>query len=209
MALNQVTVSNPLNASNSDGSTVTGLAGKAGEQIVNELRGKYYTQNYRGGVFTFNRTGVTVPVIAATLVSVFSLWNPVNSGKNAELICFDYGTVLATTVVDTIGLYYSSGALALAGTFTTAGTALSGVVANNASNVVLPYSAYTHSGTPTRHSILGYFGAVTTTNSLPGHIEFDGRVIVPPGTVVSIAMSTAASTSSGMDLGLTWAEVPV
>ncbi len=209
MALNQVTVSNPSNNSSSDGTTVTALAGKAGEQVVTNLRGKYYTSNYRGTVFTFNRTAVTVPVIAATLVSVFSLWNPPGSGKNAELISFDYGIVLATTVVDVVGLYYSSGSLALAGTFTTAGTALSGSVGSTAANVVLPYSAYTHSGTPTRHSILGFFGAVTTTNSQPAHLDFDGRVIVPPGTVVSIAMSTAASTTSGVDLGLTWAEVPV
>ena len=209
MALNQITVGSPSNNSNSDGSTVTALGGKQGETVVTELHGKYAILNYRGSVFTFNVTGVTVPVNAATLVSVFSLWNPTNSGKNAELICFDYGTVLATTVVDTVGLYYSTGPAALAGTFTTAGTARSGLVGGSPSNVALPYSAYTHSGTPIRHSILGFFGAVTTTNALPGHIEFDGRVLVPPGTVVSVAMSTAAGTASGMDLGLTWAEVPV
>src|ERR1041384_1611691 len=117
MALNQVTVSSPSNNSNSDGTTVTALAGKQGEQVVTELHGKYSILNYRGNVFTFNVTAQTIPVIAATLASKFSLWNPPGSGKNAELICFDMGVVLATTVVNTVGIYYSSGTLALADTF--------------------------------------------------------------------------------------------
>jgi hypothetical protein len=150
-----------------------------------------------------------VPVIAATLVSVFSLYNPPGSGKNLELIRLDYAIVLATTKVNVLGLYYSTAALTAAGTFTTAGTALSAIIGGNASNVGIPYSAYTHSGTPARHTIVGQFSAVTSTNDQPLFYDFDGRAIIPPGVIVSAAFSTAAATGSSVDLGLAWAEWPV
>lgn len=207
---NQVMVANPVAPpSQADSSEVYQLGGKQGEGLVSEIHGKNYTANYRGGLFGFNVTAKTVPVIAATLVSVFSLWNPPSSGVNAELVDTEIGQVLATTVVDAIGWYYSSGSLALAGTFSTAGTALSGIIGNAAANKVVPYSAYTHSGTPARVDIIGSFGAVTDVGmSLPMKL-YDGRLIIPPGTVVSIAMSTAAGTASGLDISARWIEWPV
>jgi hypothetical protein len=186
------------------------LGGKAGEGVVAELHGPFYTANYRGVVFTYNRTGITIPIVATTLISVFSLWNPTASGKNAEIIAFDFGTVSATTVVDTVGLYYSAGTQATSGTFTTAGTALSSQIGNTSvAAALVPYSAYTHVAGVARHSILGTFGATTTTAANVFRYTPGGALIIPPGTVVSLAMSTAASTSSGVDAGVTWAEFPI
>ena len=201
---------NPLpSSSQPDGSQVYALAGKQGEALVSEVHGKFYTSNYRGGLFGFNVTAVTIPAIAATLVSVFSLWNPPSSGVNAELVDTEIGQVLATTVVDAVGWYYSSGSQALGGTFTTKGTALSGIIGNVAGNKVLPYSAYTHSGTPARVDIIGSFGAVTDAGlALPMKI-YDGRIIIPPGTVISVAMSTAAGQASGLDISARWIEWPI
>lgn len=187
---------------------VVGL-GKQKDLFVSEAHGKFYSANYRGALFGFNVTAVTIPLIANNLVSVFSLWNPQNSGVNAELVDTDIGQVLATTVVDAAGWYYSNGSAALAGTFTTLGTALSGIIGNNPANKVLPYSAYTHSGTPKRFDIIGSFGAVTDAGfSLPQKL-YNGRIIIPPGTVASVAMSTAAGTASGLDVSVRWIEWPV
>lgn len=209
MALNQVTVGNPTNTSNADGASVTALAGKAGEQIAAELCGKYYTRNYRNGVFAFSQAAVTLPVNATTLVSKLGVYNPLGSGKNLELICFDMAYVVATTVVNGVGLYYSNGTNASGATFTTAGTIISGVLGGGGTSVATGYSAVTHVGTPTLGALLAYTGAVTSTAVNSVHYDFDGRVIVPPGTLLAVAMTTAASTASGFTGMLHWAEVPV
>src|SRR3954471_8545966 len=106
MSLNQGRVLNPSSISAPDTQTLDILLGRQGEQLASELHGKYYTINKRGGLFTGNVTAVTVPVIAATLVSVFSLYNPRNSGVDMELIDIDITSVLAAVVVDTFGLYF-------------------------------------------------------------------------------------------------------
>lgn len=177
---------------------------------VTDLHGRFYLPSYQGQVFAANVTAVTVPVIANNLVSVFALWNPPSSGINMELIDFDMGQVLATTVVDTVGLYGQSGAKALAATFTTLGTALSGIGADlGVASKGKFYSALTHSGTPTRMALIGAFGAVTNPTAALIHYEFDGRLLLPPGAVASVAMTTAAGTASGLDIGMRWAEWPI
>lgn len=203
-------VISPITSTQPSGNTMANdFTGPSGEKLVSDTHGKWYNMAYRGGVFTYNVTAVTLPVIAATLASKFAIYNPANSGKNLELIRLDVGLVSATTVVDTLGLYYSTGTNASGSTFTTPGTALSAIVGAATQNVATPYSALTHVGTPVRHSIMGFYGAVTTTAANTWNVNFDGTVIVPPGTVISLAMSTAASTATSVDLGLTWAEVPV
>lgn len=191
------------------GSSPAMLGGKAGEGIVNELNGRYYTANYNGLVFTANVTAVTVPAIAATLVSVFSLYNPRNSGVNASLIDTDITSVLATLVVNTFAWYFSADKNADTATFTTKGTAQSGVLDGGpAGNKVQFYSALTHVGTPVRWRIIGGHHATTSTATGGIHRDWDGTAIVKPGTAISIAASTAVGTTSGLDLGVTWAEIP-
>lgn len=185
------------------------FTGAGGEKLVSDAHGKWYNANRAGRLYTYNVTAVTLPVVAATLASKFSLYNPASSGVNLEIVRFDIGVVLATTVVNTVGLYYSTGAVAAAATFTTPATALSCMVGNSPTNAGIPYSALTHSGTPVRHSVLGFFGAVTTTAANLWKFDADGAIIVPPGTIVSVAMSTAASTSTSFDVGVTWLEVAV
>lgn len=210
MALNQVTVGNLTNVSNADGTTVTNLAGKAGEAMVAEIGGKYYTRTYRGGVFTFTQAAITLPVNAATLASKFGIYNPLGSGKNLELICCDAAYVLATTVVNGMGLYYSTGSNASGSTFTTAGTQISNFInGSGSSSVAQCYSAVTHVGTPTLAAIMFYSGAVTSTAFNTLHYDFDGRVVVAPGTLLAVANTTAAGTGSGTTLAMTWAEVPI
>ena len=203
-------VNPPSNTSNSDATNVPILQGKQGEQVVTELSGRYYTQSYRGNVFGGFVTGVTVPQIANNLVSVCSLFNPASSNRNLVLIGADVGTVLATTVVDTIGLYFQkiSGATTIP-TSQTAGTTTNGLLGAGITAQGLFLSAATHVGTPTIAAIGGFFGAVTTTAAAPIRRSFDGEVILPPNTIVSFAMSTAASTASGIALGLQWMEVPL
>lgn len=204
---------NPATSSIPDGNTVATNKGRQGDVYTSEIHGKYYTGSYRNNLFGANRTALTVPAIAATLVSVFSLYNPVGSGKNLELVDFDLGLVLATTAVDTVGLYWQGAPTSGLATFTTVGVQgtnfFGGIPSNGQGPVGRFYSALTHSGTPVRIDILSQFGAVTSTNDSPIHKDFDGKIVLAPGDLVSIAMSTTVSTTSGVDLALRWAEWPL
>lgn len=184
--------------------------GRGGESFASEIHGKYYYGAYYNRLFSFNVTAVTVTKIAGTLASVFTVYNPPTSTVNAELVDFDIGIVLATLAVDTVGLYWQGPTLASLATLTTIGVLgtnwFAGAVGGSAGQVT-PYSAFTHSGTPVRVAIVGQFGATTSTNDTPLHTDFDGKIILPPGNVVSCALSTTVGTTSGLDLGVRWLEV--
>lgn len=190
--------------------------GRGGEIFYSEDHGKYYTGSYYNRLFSFNRTAVTIPVPATNMVSVFSLYNPPGSTVNLELVDFDLGLVLATTVVDTVGLYWQGPTLASLATLTTKavfGTTWFPGILNGLPGQGNPYTALTHSaanvGQLNRIDILGQFGAVTSTNDTPIHKDFDGKTLITPGCVVSVAMSTAAGTGSGLDPAIRWLEASV
>lgn len=205
--LNPVTSNVPIS-----GTPIPPAMGRQSERLASQARGKYGTAALNKGVYTFNVTAQTIPVIASGLVSVFSLWNPPSSGILAEMVDTELGQVLAATVVDTVGWYFSSGNLALAGTFTTKAVALttyfSGRVGDTPNGLVVPYTAYTHSGTPVRADIIGAFGATTDVSGILPAKVYDGRLWIPPGTVMSVAMTTAAGTASGLDVSARWIEWP-
>lgn len=195
------------------GALISPSMGRHGELFVSSVHGKYFYANLRRRLFNFMVTGVTVPVVASNLVSVFALYNPANSGVVAEIVDAEIGQVLATTVVNMFNWYQSNGAAAAGSTFTTPGVAgtnfNSGRVGElPVGNRVVPYSALTHSGTPVRADTIGSHGATTNANSSMIRKEYDGRLILPPGTVMSIATSTAAGTASGLALAATWIEWP-
>lgn len=191
----------------SDGSEVTSRFGRNNDLIVAQDQGKYSEPSSRGRVFSANVAAVTVPVVANNLVSVFALYNPPGSGVLMELIDFDATNVVAATVVDGIGLYYSPAALSAAATFTTPGTVISQILDNGPQNNGRFYSALTHSGTPILAALMG--GDPATTAQAGIHHSFDGKVQIPPGIVASVAMTTAASTANGITLGLSWLERPI
>lgn len=199
-------VINPTSVSSPDGQFASLALGKQQEQLVSILHSKNYPAAYRGNRFGANVTAVTIPVIASGLVSVFTLYNPVGSGIFMELDEVRLGQVSATTVVDVAGLYYSSSNLAAAGTFTTKGTIQSAQIGSGLVGKGAFYSAYTHSGTPVRVAMVGSFGAVTDAGmTLPAR-SFDGGLLIPEGTAVSVAMSTAAGTATGLDVEAWWHE---
>lgn len=209
MPANQINVTSAISQTVNlpTGALTQQTGGLQGDAWMSPLHGTHYAATYSGNTFFASVTAVTVPVIAQSFVSVFSLWNPNNSACNLELIKADVGIVTATTVVNHVGLYYMSSA---APTLTTAATAYNRKLGAGNTSQGKPYSALTHVGaTPVLAAIVATFGAVTTTGDNPISYDFDGSILVPPGTVVSFAMSTAAGNTSGLALGLTWAEWPI
>lgn len=160
----------------------------------------------RGKVFHFSVAAVTLPVNANNLVSLFSVYNPPNSGVLMELIECEAHYVVATTVVNALGLYALDNQGAA--TFTTQGVIRSSRVAEGAPSACRAYSAVTFSGTPLLADIIGGWGAVTDGGATPIRKTWDGRVQIAPGVLTAIAMTTAAATASGFTGLLRWAEVP-
>jgi hypothetical protein len=177
-----------------------------GQVQTSDIHGKWFEVNYRGKLFSANVTAVTIPVVASGLVSVFTLYNPPGSGVIGEIVATQLGQVLATTVVDTVGWYSSSAILTGAGTFTTLASPRSSNIQGSAANAIKFYSAYTHSGTPIREEIIAAFGATTDAGLAFIEKQHEGRLILPEGIAMSVAMSTAAGTTSGLDIQATWAE---
>src|SRR5271166_2715298 len=94
------TVGPPSNTSIADGQTASVLMGKSAEQVFAELHGKWYTPAYRGRVFTASSliAGITIPVNTTTSPT-WTLFNPLGSGINVELITLDVGWPAAPTTV--------------------------------------------------------------------------------------------------------------
>jgi hypothetical protein len=176
--------------------------------LVSQFSGQYAELVRQNKVFSASAAAITLPVNANNLASVFTLYNPPGSNVNLELIETNVGTVAAATVVDAVGVYSSTAAQTALGTFTTQGT-VKNMLLNGGSGQAQFYSAYTCSGTPTLARIIGGWGATSDTATNTVTKAFNGSLLVPPGTSIHVAMSTAASTSSGITLDTTWAEIPL
>lgn len=178
-----------------------------GSQVIVD---RYSELALRGKVFIATRAAVTIPVNASNLVSVFSLLNPANSGVFLDVFEVSAHAVLATVVVDALGVYFQSGSLAAAATLTTRDTTdvQNARLGEGAANVGQLYSALTHSGTPILAGLVGGWGAVTDGGDNEVFRAFNGKLLLPPGGIVSLAMTTAASTASGITAEVKWAEIP-
>ena len=189
--------------------------GRGGEIYASETHGKYYTAAYYSRMFNFNVTAVTVPKTAINFASVFSLYNPPNSQANLELVDVDVGIVLATIVPGVLGWYWVGPTLAALGTLGTIGVFGTNWFAGNLGSTPgqgNPYSSYTHvaaAAAIVRVDIITTFAGVTATSAAPIHKEYDGKLVVGVGSVISIAMSTNPGTASGMDLSVRWIECPL
>ena len=181
------------------------LGGKAGEGIVAELHGKWYTSSYRGRVFSASAliAGIVIPVQTAT-AATFVLWNPSASGVNLELISLDLGMLTAATnVVAPIMLGYSNQT-------PTGLTAITPFSLNGSTGApqARVASAATITATPVNQLLTLFSITATTLPAQPYHYDFDGKVLVPPGWLVTLLSGANAQTDSTVP-NITWAEFPV
>lgn len=188
------------------------ILGDQGEQITSHLHGKWYQQAAKARVFVGSTliAGTVIPVNANNLVSTFTLYNPVGSGVNVELINYKLGLAGTTTaVIGNVGLAYQNVAATTALATTTAVTPTNALLGAVTAAKALLYSAATFTGTPTFLQTLGLsFG---TTGATPGPAvamaDFDGTIVLQPGYAITV-IGNAAQTQA-MSQALTWAEVPL
>ena len=187
------------------------LAGRHGDKYVSEVHGKWFHATVNGMVWTATATGITIPVVAANLVSTYTIQNPLGNNKVFEMISTDIGIVLATQVVNHYGWYKMDGIgrLVVDLTSKTLGTPQNRALGQAGAPTALFLTAGTFTGTPTLVDIVATTGAVTTTGNLRSGKDHDGSLLVFPGETITFASSTAASTASGMAVQTSWAEWPL
>lgn len=207
-------VRNPQVESSQDGSFVPLSLGRQGQQHVSDVHGKYFAAASRGKLFLGSTViaGVALPVNAANVVSKFTLWNPLGSGVNCELVEFGTGIDSATTVVNGVvaGFQFGVGSTITApGTLTALSTSICIGPGAGATPAATLYSAATlvnASVLGPLMPIFGGYGAVTDAGIAPNPYQFDGKVVLPPGSLVTFLTTVAAATAAFY--GLTWIEWP-
>lgn len=168
-----------------------------GSDFVSKTRGDYAFATKGKTLFHAYATALTIPVIGAQMVSVFSIYNPIGSAYDIELVELELGNVSATTVVNTIGIGFEAGMTVAPVTANqTQGTAYSGYLDGNQASTGNFFTAWTHVGTPVRIGPILQYGAVTNTGAGRIGVDFNGKIILAPGSVVSLCTSTATETNA-------------
>lgn len=182
------------------------LQGKAGEAIVAELHGIWYTAGYRGRAFhgASAIAGVVLPR-ETTTAATFMLFNPSGSGVNLELISFDVAELTTTGVIGTVLLAAGSNPAPSSTTAITA-TVTPTLIGGGATQKASLFSAATITAMTTWWPI-GQVTATTTGTYQIAPYAFNGRVLVAPGAGVQ-ACSNPVQTNSWVP-AFDWAEWPL
>jgi hypothetical protein len=173
--------------------------GKQGQQIVNDLHGRFYEQASRGNLFTAHAI-VTAPVIYTTAAGTGGplLWNGSSTTMLASILAVGWGISVVTTVAAILGLTGNTGQTAAPGS-TTAIDSVKNCYLGGGGPACTAYRV----GTPT--SAGNFFhplgdlntGALTTTPGGMHWVDIGGMFVIPQYGWISFAASATASTTVG------------
>lgn len=206
-----------------DGAEDAMRIGKDGSQIVCDGHGRYYEATSRGRVFS----GMTAPggttgvaanntPIAAAAASILTVYNPLNSGVNLEILKAWLNFVSGTPAA---GAYVYNYAFAQNITATqnnggTAGAMPQANIAQGGSSAGRIFTQTALTGGVGAQVLLRPFGASLFAAAIGGttpQLNFldlvDGEIVLPPGALLSIA-APGTGTSVIVVAGFTWQEVP-
>lgn len=222
MPVIQGLVNPPSSTSAGDGANPPLLQGKQGELIASELHGKYYTQSYRGNAYWASAAaaGIITTAFSNTTYVGLLLWNPQGSGKNLVPIRAMQGRILAATTVAAWGhafLLNAGAGVATAAPLSafTAITATRGA-ANNPGLTGQGNSVALVGGGATFTTALAWgrangFSEGTNTTAVVDQVQledFDGSLIIPPGTLMAVFAATAAQGGTWVP-SILWEETPL
>lgn len=222
MPVIQGLVNAPSNSSATDGANNPILQGKQNDMIVSELHGKYFTQAYRGNAFWASAAaaGIVTTAFSNTTYVGLLLWNPQGSGKNLVPIRAAQGRILAATTVAAFGHAFLLNAGSGVGTAAplsafTAITATRGAANNpgltgQGASVALAGSGATFT-TALAWGRSNGFAAGTETTAIVEQAfleDFDGNLVIPPGTLMAVFAATAAQGGTWVP-SILWEETPL
>lgn len=186
--------------------------------MANIASGQYFQDTLNGQVFvgSLAYTGLAIPAFSVTAQS-FVLWNPFGSGKDVALIKLQIGYVSATATPGNIVYAYGTGlgnTIATGSPITAATfiTPVNGYIGGGNQALAKLASAVTFATAPSFYKTSGISQLTTTAAnaSAPAFSiasdDFNGTVIVPPGSAFIVAGNVALTTVA--DISLTWEETP-
>jgi hypothetical protein len=203
--------------------------GRFGEFVVSQLRGRWYEHNIRGRLFSGSMalTSISAATFSAatlgpTATPIAGIWNPQNSGVNAEVELAQLSvviTALQQTGPGGFGWYYSSGnntkistgapgvsrytGNASAKCQNMAGQALTGL----SNNLAFFTASALIGGSASNLATLQTAAGLQPTQSGVSEEHLDGSIIITPGCVLALLCGTTPVAHSAW-AGLVWAEVP-
>lgn len=210
----------------SDGTQGLLRQGKAGEQIIQQLHGRYYEQVSRGFVFSIGSGNTALSANSITLTNtttpIVAVWNPQSNTVNLVIL-----QAALQVYINTLTTPVGSGALVWASSTGNAGITLGSSPFNRktmastgsnakgfpggvaltgiTNNLVIFECADFMNTTPITH---GTVTAVTTQLSGGGVQNFDGSLIVPPGGILAL-LNTTSTTTCSVAVRLMWEEVAI
>lgn len=198
-----------------DGQIVYPRAGNYGQEIVDNLMGKYFELNKRGRVWcaATGVAGVVLPIYTAT-AQKFVLWNQAAIGINVVPLLLEVSTMGTPAVSSSLGI------TTIIGAGTALGTPISAFTATLSYNMktLQPGAAYAKFSVaatvvaPTAYIDLGISqagvlaAASTTTQWVKLHHDFDGTMIIQPQNAICICGAIAQTAT--LVISLYYAEVP-
>jgi hypothetical protein len=205
----QGSVGQPSTTSIQPGTTPTLRQGQLADTIVSELHGRYYEQAYRRNLFNaaVQGTGITSAAGLVTGYTGLALTNPTASTVNLVITKVGYGVNAAPAAVMVISLAFNTSTTAVTQT-----TAITGrnCFLGGAAPQGLAASSVTFPTAPINSHILGVIGtnAITALIESTNVIDIEGSIVMPPGSYICIATSTASAATSFWG-SFQWEEVPV
>lgn len=191
-------------------------------QLVQTLHGKHYEDTLAGRVFSHTPTpaGLAIPIFTATaLAGGMPIWNPSNSNVNVELISVSINRASGTAAVLSVGLMHRNnlGVDLATGSEITAFAEtdpLNGLLGAGYASQVKSSNAGTVTVTAgvAAEFVRALFGsgieADTHTNGISYLVhDFDGTVIVPPGSMVWLGAKLASVALYNSTI--VWKEIPI
>jgi|SRR5437867_5150279 len=185
-------------------------------QVTQAGHAHYQEAALRGNVFIAANqanTALTAAGVGTGIITGFSLYNPIASGKNA-VIWNTAPCIIGTGIgaqLSAIGLITGTYTGVAAPTGTTTLPIKNAIVAPATTNVCVAYSTATYVGTPAFLTFLQQYEINTSTNNTlvttPIIDTLDGAVIIPPGQFVGIA-NTVSGGLQVMMISMAWEEIP-
>ncbi len=206
MALSQGIVTNPATSNQADGGLPNFGMGRQNDQYISEVHGRWYTAGYRQKLFRggTSATGTTIPVSTAT-AATFTLYNPIGSGVNVELVRYSGSVQSATHVVSSVMLGIITN-LVVAPTALTALTTGPANFGGSGVPAAQLYSVATLASQATVFYNIGAYGATALTGMNGIEHQFDGMLLLAPGSLVHVVGTAAQSQVATQTF--TWAEWP-
>ena len=214
LRLSQVGVQNA-----SDGAQIPQRAGNYGELIVGQLGGKYQEWNRRGYLFAAVGAAAAAVPIATTLTNSPTLWNPADSNKIVVPVSVQLSLgAIGTPILQgfTISYLISTGSTVATGlplaTFTNVAPVSLRLGQGTTATTKFAGAVDTFTVNPARLMDLGFGhhleGAAASGQLYSGFgFDFEGRLLMWPGTAISLGSTIATSTTYWTTI--IFAEIPL